>query len=203
MKEIDIKIKLVKWLMNSSQQDTLIGSEFRFDFGARRTDIIALSGDSAFAYEIKGAGDSLRTLEEQTFGYKQYFDYCYIVCEESNIRFVRLSIPKDVGILLINENDIIVIRKSRNFKKLNKLMLLSSIDMNSLRKIGDKTIRSKHDLCQSISLEKNLDFIKELSRSHLREKLKFPYMTFKKELGQEINYDDITTLERMPSFKLI
>ncbi|WP_152495269.1 sce7726 family protein [Dickeya sp. NCPPB 3274] len=79
MKEIEIKVHLINWLLDDRPYGTLIGSEVRFDFGSRRVDVITLNGNIACAYEIKGIGDSLKRLSHQVDGYKKYFDECYIV----------------------------------------------------------------------------------------------------------------------------
>ncbi|HAG7362538.1 TPA: protein cII, partial [Escherichia coli] len=53
MKEIDIKLKIVEFLLNSEPADTYLAAEVRFSFGSRRADIVSVSSDIATVYEIK------------------------------------------------------------------------------------------------------------------------------------------------------
>ena len=61
----------------------IIGSEFRFDFGARRADIITICDGIATAFEIKTSGDNVTRLPQQIYGYKKYFDFCFIVVSQA------------------------------------------------------------------------------------------------------------------------
>lgn len=89
MKEIDIKLKIVEFLLNSEPADTYLAAEVRFSFGSRRADIVSVSSDIATVYEIKSEKDSVERLVYQIDSYKEYFDYCYIVCVDKNLDAVR------------------------------------------------------------------------------------------------------------------
>ncbi len=88
MKEIDIKLKIVEFLLNSEPADTYLAAEVRFSFGSRRADIVSISSDIATVYEIK-VKNSVERLVYQIDSYKEYFDYCYIVCVNQNLDAVR------------------------------------------------------------------------------------------------------------------
>lgn len=202
MKEIEIKAHLIKWLLNKRHPGLLIGSEVRFDFGSRRVDVISLNESTACAYEIKGASDSLKKLAHQVSGYKKYFDECYIVCETQNISAVRKIISKDIGIIVIDNENVLPVRKSKIFKKLCKLSLMSTVDISYLKKSTKINNISKHDLCEFYIKNNSLTEVKKISRDFLKKKIEIPFEIFLKEVGQEINYDDISTLNRMPSIEL-
>ncbi|ANS43743.1 sce7726 family protein [Serratia inhibens] len=202
MKEIEIKVHLIKWLLKNSPSELLIGSEVRFDFGSRRVDVVTLNENIACAYEIKGAGDSLKKLVHQVNGYKKYFDECYIVCERKNISAVRNIIGTEIGIILIDSDHVLPVRKSKRFKNLCKLSLMSTVDISYLKQLIKKNKASKHQLCNHFIEKNKLSEVKEVSREFLKKKLEIPFKTFLKEVGQEINYDDISTLNRMPSIAL-
>lgn len=203
MKELEIKRRLIKWLLQNMDTEILIGSEYRFDFGARRADVVTLDIDQqSSAYEIKGSGDSLRKLQYQCEGYKLYFDKCFIVCEKENIHLVRKYSPRDVGILLLVDDSFKIIRKSKLFKRLSAVMLCSTIDSKHLRKLTGSLKDSKVGMCEKFGEIRSLNEVKGISRRFLRDRLEQPFRTFRKEIGQEISYDDLATLDRMPSSQL-
>lgn len=204
MKEIEIKLKLIKWLMEGSNSSLIIGSEFRFDFGARRADVISLSDKlEACAYEIKSIGDSLRSLNQQCKGYKLYFDKCFVVCEKQNINMVRKNLPSHVGLLLIDGDSFKQIRKARENKTLSGAMLCSTIDTNFLRRELGERKASKVELCNMYSKKISQERLRLVSRGFLKSKIEYQFKLFLSELGQEINYDDLATLDRMPASQLV
>ena len=59
MKENEIKIRLIDCILDSQTNEKMIvGNEVRFFCGSRRADIVALTEDSAIAFEIKGESGS-------------------------------------------------------------------------------------------------------------------------------------------------
>jgi|SRR5471030_437000 len=202
MKEIEIKKVLIESLINGV--DSIISSEFRFDFGTRRADVICMEQGNLIAFEIKGAGDNTDRLESQIESYKKYFDFCFIVCEKVNLPNIRRITPKSIGILVVNNDGVTKVRAAKLIKKQDKATLASTIDVRFLRKIvSNKKARSKHDLCEVLSTEKTLDQVRDISRKDLLLKITEPYKAFLNELGKKIHSDDILILTRMPSRELI
>ncbi|HDL8275294.1 TPA: sce7726 family protein, partial [Yersinia enterocolitica] len=201
--EIEIKIRLVEFLLKNSSNEIVIGSELRFNYGSRRADIVMLEKDIATVFEIKGSGDSVERLSYQIKSYKEYFDLCYIVCEGSNLKNVRKTCGREIGIILVTESEVSIIRESALFKRHNKVTLASTLSTNFLKTINEnKKIKSKHELCESLARNKSLNEIRVISRKKLLEKLKPSFSLFIRELGIVVNPDDILTLTRMPSEKL-
>ncbi|MBK0091356.1 sce7726 family protein [Erwinia sp. S59] len=201
MKEIEIKKILIESLVTHA--NNVIGSEFRFDFGTRRADVISISEGKITAYEIKGAGDNTDRLENQIESYKKYFDQCFVVCEKSNIDIIRKKTPRSVGILLVEGKFVKQVRKPYQIKSHDKIALASTIDIRLLRKlVTTKKLKSKHELCQHLSKQISLDEMRIISRSEAFKKIIIPFETFLKEVGEEIHSDDILTLTRMPSIEL-
>ncbi|HDL7646289.1 TPA: sce7726 family protein [Yersinia enterocolitica] len=203
MKELELKIKLIDFILKEFN-DVLISSEFRFDFGSRRADVISLKDDIAIVFEIKSAKDSVERLQYQMQSYVNYFDFCYVVCVNENITAVRKHISKSIGIILISGNSVRIIRKAYQFRKQNKLSLCSTIPTSDLKKLTrDKKIRSKYELCLSVSVCNPLDKIKKLSRIKLKEKIIDNFSIFNSELGKVITPDDILTLTRVSSGEIL
>lgn len=199
MKELDLKIKLIEFILNNFK-GALVSSEVRFHFGSRRADVIALDNEIAIAFEIKSARDTVERLEYQISSYIKYFDSCYVVCVESNLSSVRKITSKGIGIILITESDVKIIRKAYTFKKQDKLSLCSTIPVSDLKKLKhDKSAQSKYELCLSVCLYNSFDQIKSLSRSSLNKKISESFSTFYNELGAIITPDDVLTLTRTSS----
>lgn len=199
MKEIDIKKVLVRHLLDK-EPNAVLGAEVPFKYGSRRADIIAIQSDlSATAYEIKGAGDSAERLAYQVESYKEYFDFCYIVCEVDNLSQIRKNIGKEIGIMLVSESSISQIRKSKQFKRHDKESLASTVSTKMLKAVtGNRELRSKHDLGMELVSNKTLDFIRQLSRKELTQKYGIVTSLLRKETSKVINSDDIQTITRMP-----
>lgn len=197
MKEHQIKSLLISYLLENTP-DLILGSEVPFLFGSRRADIISIQDEIAIVYEIKSAKDSLEKLVYQIEGYKSYFDYCFIVCEEANLNQIRKTIKKDVGIVLVdNHSKIEFIRKSKRFKLHDKISLASTIPRDILKKmIDNNTIRTKIKLCQAVSEKYPLQFIRNSSRKHLLQSYHSRTQLLKSELGKQITADDIITITR-------
>jgi hypothetical protein len=202
MKEIEIKKILLNFLIDN--KNNILSSEFRFNFGTRRADVICMENNILIAFEIKGAGDNTARLGDQINNYKKYFDQCYIVCEKSNLITIRQNVPNSIGIFVADNQSISLIRKAHIIKRHDKIVLASTIDIATLRKeVCNKKIRSKHELCEQLALQKSLKYIKSLSRQDLLMKISPPYKIFINELGSNIHSDDILILSRMSSLRLI
>jgi hypothetical protein len=74
-------------------------NEFRV--GECKADLAILNG-TAKVYEVKSERDSLNRLERQVATYAKVFAQVYVIAAESHIDAVITSVPRDVGILLLN-----------------------------------------------------------------------------------------------------
>lgn len=203
MTELDIKIILVKHIMKEYQNYTL-GAEVPFQFGERRADIALLESGCLSAFEIKGSRDKLTRLGYQTESYKKFFDYCFIVCEPSNLEDVRQCTPKEFGIMLAKNNKIKKVRKSKHFKMHDKISLSSTLSVSKLKKISaSKKLRSKHELCEHLAKTKKLSEIRKLSRADFEEKYGVVSRIFRQETTSTINADDIYTITKVAPSMLI
>lgn len=202
MKEHQIKSLLISHLLENTP-GSILGSEVPFLFGSRRADIISIRNEIATAFEIKSAQDSLEKLEYQIDSYKCYFDYCFIVCEKTNLTQIRKIIKKDIGIILVDaHSNIEFIRKSKQFKLHDKISLASTIPTEILKKMsGNSSIRTKIKLCEAISQNFSLPFIRNSSRKYLLQAYYTRTQLLKSEVGKHITADDIITITRsIPEF---
>jgi hypothetical protein len=74
-------------------------NEFRV--GECKADLAILNG-TAKVYEVKSERDSLSRLERQVAAYATVFAQVYVIAAESHIGAVMASVPRGVGILLLN-----------------------------------------------------------------------------------------------------
>lgn len=204
MKEIDIKLKIVEFLLNSEPANTYLAAEVRFNFGSRRADIVSMSSEIATVYEIKSEKDSVERLSYQIDSYKDYFDYCYIVCVKQNLDAVRKKISSNVGIIVVDDIVVKKIRKAKRIFRQDKLSLASTIPVNELKKmVANKNRLSKFDLCILLASKKNLSEIKILSRRFLLNNVMKNFKIFHEEIGEILSPDDILTITRMPPGKIL
>lgn len=203
MKELEIKRYLVDYIIKNDTS-VVVGAEVPFQYGTRRADVVSILDEIATAYEIKGAGDSTERLDYQIKSYKQYFDYCFVVCEKSNLSQIRKSVGREIGILLVDDNGITEVRKSNQFKRHDKETLASTLPTNKLRVISqNKELRSKHQLCEYLAKTKTLGQLRHYSRTSLNDRYAYISKIFRSELGSTISSDDILTITRMPPSNLI
>ncbi len=200
MNEVDIKLHLIDYLLSKHDASCMvIGSEVSFYFGSRRADIVSVSGEEAAVYEIKSASDNIDRLSYQLQSYRDYFDKCYVVCEESNLMRVRKACPKTVGIIVVSDESTTLIRKSYHYRKHDKLVLLDSLSIAALKQLSTKARNlSKAEVCEEISQHFTLHAVRSLSRKHLYNRLKDSYLSFLNDRGKATNADDLITLSRTP-----
>jgi hypothetical protein len=201
--ELRIKILLAEYFLQL--QDILaIGAEVSFQYGERRADFISIQSDLLSGYEIKTAGDSISRLKYQLDGYKAFFDFSFVVCEESNLSAVRKIASKDFGILLATSSGIRQIRKSKQFKNHSKEMLASYLSVCKLKQLArNNTLRSKHDLCSFVAIKYGRNELYLINRAEIKSRYKKTYHQMKSEVRTKITSDDILTITRRPPTSLI
>ena len=196
MTEIEIKKILVKYFLEE-YENFVVGSEFSFQFGERRADLALLLSESLTAYEIKGSRDTVSRLNYQIESYKKFFDFCFVVCESSNLAEIRKVLPKDVGILLANNDGITHVRQSKQFKRHDKLILSSVLSVQKLKILAKGcNLRSKHELCEYASKNNSMDHLRKLSRDDFYERYGVASKLMKQETTLNLTSDDIYTITK-------
>ena len=200
MKEAEIKLHLIDYLLKKHDADEkVIGSEISFYFGSRRADIVSTSETEASVFEIKSARDNVDRLPYQLQSYRTFFDYCYVVCERSNLAQIRKTCPRNIGIIVVSVGSIVLIRKSYHFKMHDKKVLLDSLGVVELKLLLEKKRNlSKASMCDEISSQNTVQTIRSWARKHLYNKLKDSYFSFLYDRGEATNADDLITLSRTP-----
>lgn len=196
MTELEIKKILLKYCI-MRYENFVVGSEFAFQFGERRADLALLDSGNLTVFEIKGASDTVSRLDYQIKSYKQFFDFCFVVCEKNNLANVRAAIPKDVGILLAESHGIKHIRQSKLFKRHDKLLLTSALSVQKLNSLVKGVyLRSKYELCTYVSKHNSLGLLRAISRDDFRQKYEDVSRLIKQETTLHLNSDDIYTITK-------
>ncbi|MDA8483663.1 sce7726 family protein [Pseudomonas resinovorans] len=193
MRELDIKRLLIQKLTEEESINSL-ASEFPFDFGQRRADLVSISNNEVSGYEIKSYFDKLTNLPAQLSSYLSIFDYVYVVCDERHLSKVREIAPPKVGIYVCRDRNIICKRKAKKNNKLNSLVLLDAIPTPSLRKLFNVSAKSKLELCQVISQSSKIEKIRESFLTHLQQKYSVQTKLFQRDASNLVTLDDIHSL---------
>ncbi len=199
MNELDIKVKVLDYL-KKHKPVAIYGSEVRFQFATRRADLVLIEGGLTTAFEIKSARDNVVRLEEQIESYKKYFDFCYVVCEEKNIKSVRAVLNKNIGIIVVSSDSVQLVRKAKHYKKHDKYSLASTISVQNYKKYFNFSSKLSHyEFCKSLVENTTLEQIRGISRHFLSLRYQLPTTQFKIEThNAQITADDIRTISYRP-----
>ncbi|WP_444931658.1 sce7726 family protein [Microbulbifer sp. SSSA002] len=199
MNESQVKIRLINWLLSGDENLTL-GAEV--PFGGRRADLISLNNGLATAFEIKALGDKVSRLEGQLEDYRRFFDFCFVVCEPENLPLVRSSIKKGYGIIVVGEGEVLLLRKSQRFKRHNKELLLSVLEVKDLKRLSNVKLVLKDDLCGEVAKRLSLERVRVISRVRLEERYGPATDLLKLDMGSVITIDDLQTITKRPPLDL-
>lgn len=200
MDETFIKARCIDYILKSSaSEEIIIIDEFSYADGARRADLICVT-DHIHAYEIKSDLDSLKRLNVQLLDYKACFDFISIVTTSKHLSAIRNKVPKYVGIILVDEHAITQLRKPQKFKRFNKYLLSTMVDVNYVKKTlkeRGQIIDHSMNAYEIRSLFASV-FPSELLHSLVISNLKFKYIErfnrFMANRGQFTMIDDLPLL---------
>lgn len=104
--------------------------EVKYGYRRRIADVLFLT-ENSYAIEIKSKFDSLTKLHEQLKDYSENFDYVSVAID---VKFQEklTHLDKKIGIILIEDNMVIPIRKPKKQTKQNKRELLSNVPISIL-----------------------------------------------------------------------
>jgi len=108
MKEKDVKIKIIEYLVKTEKHFIVIpeiglGNNSANARGLSRADIFAVNGYISI-YEIKTENDTLKRLQSQLETYKKYANKVNVVVAEKFLKDME-NIDEEVGIFIIKKNN--------------------------------------------------------------------------------------------------
>ncbi|WP_287030016.1 sce7726 family protein [Pseudomonas sp. UBA6310] len=193
MKELEIKRVLVQELLRESSVEVL-ASEFLFDFGRCRADLICVKEGELYGYEIKSAFDKTARLENQLDSYFQLFDYVTVVCDYKHFQDVKKTASHRTGIFFCGEDGIIKRRSPKKVLKQNALVILDAMPSDYLRRHFSVSAKSKFDLCEQIKRQFCKQDIKVGFVKYLAERMGPQTRLLRSEVGRVVTLDDFFSL---------
>lgn len=191
-----IKISLIKWLLEQYHNDLILGNEVAYSPLIRRADLVMIHHGFSHAFEIKSDYDNIKRLNEQLSDYLRTFDFVYIVTTKTLLKEIESLTPKNVGIILVNEN-IKQKRRPTMIKRLNKRSLAEFIDKKTIIKnINIKnSSASVFDLRDTISKKLSISKIRELAIQSLIKRYNYQFSLFLYDIKNSgITEEDLRTL---------
>ncbi len=206
MYESKVKAKLVDYLLADNQNNfRVIVDEFVFADGKRRADL-ATFGEEITAYEIKGDKDNLTKLDNQINDYVKYFSSIIVVCTKKHLKHCR-SLSSNVGIILVENDNVKQIRKPKIKKTVKNEFLVEHLDRNFIVKNfrqcpGLRNGPSLIGINEMYKIVANSINNKELLKiviDYLTRKYLAQYKIFIKERGPITTQDDLLLLRIQPT----
>lgn len=197
MKEIELKREVVKEIV-AAGDFSVIASEFIFEFGRRRADLLCLRRGEVYGYEIKSASDNLDKLHGQIISYMKIFDYVYVVCDESHLRRVREIVPSRVGIYCSCVESFRRIRKAKKISRFDKVVMLDVLPKKRLSNFFGGGRQSKYDACVAAASGNSSVAIRAALIDYLGERYGRQAELFKREVSSVVTLDDMRTLFSPP-----
>lgn len=189
-----LKTKIIDYLIKKDQS-VILGNEVMYGTKRKVVDLLMLDNCYLTGIEIKSATDNLNRLNEQVNEYRKIFNYTIICTTSNHYPQVHKIVPKDIGLLLFSNNTLLLKRKPRLRKILDKNEILYTIPSNYLRKeLKIKNHSFNSDEIRNILLQESNMKIQSFLHSYLRTKLSNNYKIFKKGKGEESHIDDIPLL---------
>ena len=194
-----IKKDIVVWLMRGGMSFNVrhdaIGNEVLFSQARRRADLLILS-EEFHALEIKGNADHLTKLPDQLEDYRKTFDKVSVVVTKKHLNKVERDVPKSVGIILIADDKITILRNACIKRKLDKASLLMFLNKNLLiTLLGVKGSNLFTDELRQLAMTKNLGVIRESAYRRLKGIYFKLFQRFTRETkGFPIQIDEIRSL---------
>jgi len=135
--ELGIKALIIDRLLKD-EATTMIACEVPFADKRRKADIIQIIDNKLYAYEIKSAFDNLTKLPHQLKDYSVSFDYLSIVCDKRHLDDIKKHVPRTIGISLVSNETVSIIRAPSLRKRISKNKLLSFVGRKYLSQVASK-----------------------------------------------------------------
>lgn len=192
-----IKLEFIKWLLKK-EKDIILGNEVLFSIYQKRADLLMIKKNKTYAYEIKSDRDNLKDIQEQLSEYLSSFDYTTLIITPKFEKNILNSIDNKIGIYVIDNNKIRILKRPLMSRKQDKNNLLQFLHKNELTKLLNKKGLSKYsvfDLRKIALKEIPIKLIKELSTKvlYLRYSNLFNLFVFDTK-GENITIDDLKSL---------
>jgi len=184
-----IKLEILKWI--ESIAGGVVSFEFPFLSDSRRCDVMVVSNDTITAIEIKSDFDNLSKLSEQLYDYKKCFNSVYVACGDKYISSLR-KLEKSIGIILVTENGVKLIRKAKVKKSIDLYNLLDMCTYSELASTYQG--RSKVEIIKNIIKNNKIADARRLAVKIIERRVKSVFDVYIKEKATTPTLDDVFLL---------
>lgn len=195
-----IKIQIIEWLLDGqlgfNKQNDSIGLEVLFSRNRRRADMLVVSHE-LHALEIKGDLDNLLKLSIQLPDYLTTFDRTSLVVTKKHLLKARANVPRQIGLILFDNEDVSVVRKAMPRKRIDKdslLMFLRKGELGKLVGISGYGNYSTDELRFLASEKLSLNSIRQSVHETLQKRYGRRFKLFLQDLGMQVLADDLQSL---------
>lgn len=194
----DEAIRIVEWLLSEQlPQGQSIAVELPFLNVRRKADIAIIGPDRLSAIEIKGPRDNFQRLPEQLHDYDAMFLDVTVAVPEKHLAQARSLCPPSVGLILLGEKNLRLVRKPRTRSRLptkSSAKWLNSADLIKL--LGKNVVREKGVNGARILAAKSIhaNYLSAIALKNISIRNHERFLAFQKEKGAKINLDDLTML---------
>lgn len=190
-----MKVRLIDFLLNNTESE-LIASEVSFYQGYRKADLVQLSDSAVTAYEIKSDKDNLVSLSEQMEDYLNTFSFCYLVVAEKHLESARKILPTKVGLIVISDQVVSLVRKPKENKRLSKHSLALALPSQKLLSITrELKVPSIYDRRAYVEKATPLESLKEYFYKVLIDRYHGRYINFLSDRGERTSLSDLYYLQ--------
>lgn len=196
MNEKKLKCILIDYLMDTYPTALLIGVEIPFISMKRRVDVLLITQEKQLiAFEIKSDQDTLRRLNDQITDYKKTFDKLFIVTSDK-YKDICQSIPKTIGCLYCNDNNIKVIREASIVKRLSKHNLSFFLQRKDFQKIGYTQDAPILELRKKLVNSRSIQSLHSLAIISILDRYSERYALFKRYKEHKTTLQDLDYLTK-------
>lgn len=198
MNEELYKLALVRHY--SSQDPLCIAIEMPFLAAQRRADAVVVKDDGVHGIEIKSDRDNLDSLTQQIADYIRVFDFVWLLLSKSHLDNSRNILPPSVGLIVLEDGNLVVKRKAKQVKRLDKKALSLSLDrfglvyLLSTLNINQSRAEGVDELSKKLTHNATIQALKNEFKSQILRKYQKSYKTFKREAGVSIHLEDLLNL---------
>lgn len=131
MNDKEIRKILISYLTANNREIRIYQEK---NIGSSICDVMAVT-DILTGYEIKGDGDTYVRLPQQIKEYSKFFEKNYLVVSNSHIKSAPEKIPSDWGIILIQDDNVRIVRNAvinKNVSRRKQLSVLWKLELKNI-----------------------------------------------------------------------
>jgi len=193
-----IKARFIDYILDNSFYSTdnlCIGQEVMYGTNRLFADMVLITGDKLYAFEVKSRNDDLRRIENQLLNYKKIFDYVFVITAENHIAQVKALSKMKIGIFMFNQDGAFhEIKKAPILQTFSKEDALNTIPATFLKKYFSTNSKLTADQVRLSLLKQKKSVIKECLHAYMKSKISYKYDNFMNEKGESVHFEDISIL---------